>query len=337
VHAMGGKIWVESSLGEGSRFHFTARFGVADAPVEANRATNVVLAGTPVLVVDDNLTNRRVLTGLLSRWGMRPTAAASAEEAILLLRRSVLQQDPFNLVLTDVHMPGTDGFHLAGLIMNTPDLAEPLIVMLTSGEQRGDAARCRELGVAAYLVKPIRRAELWAAILNALERRPEPNPGIPQTENWTQPSVAEHHTLSRAKVRILLAEDNAVNRRVVCRILEKAGYDVVAVADGKEALKRLRAGSFDLVLMDIQMPDMDGFEATRAIRQQEKQTADHIPIIALTAHALSSDREHCLEAGADDYITKPINARSFLNLVEKHCRGFAPNRNRQIPLPDVVE
>jgi signal transduction histidine kinase/DNA-binding response OmpR family regulator len=336
VNAMGGKIWVESTLGEGSRFHFTARFGVADVPAEANPATNVVLAGTSVLVVDDNLTNRRILTGLLSRWRMRPTAAASAEEAVLLLRRSVLEQDPFNLVLTDVHMPGTDGFQLAGQIMNTPDLAEPLIMMLTSGEQRGDAARCRELGVAAYLVKPIRRAELCVAIVNALARRSEPNPGIPQTGNWARPSVAEHHTPSRAKIRILLAEDNAVNRRVVCRVLEKAGYDVVAVGDGKEALKKLRAGTFDLVLMDIQMPDMDGFEATRTIRLEEKQTSAHIPIIALTAHALSSDREHCLEAGADDYVTKPINARSFLNLVEKHCLGFAPNRNRQIALPDVV-
>jgi signal transduction histidine kinase/DNA-binding response OmpR family regulator len=337
VNAMGGKIWVESTLGEGSRFHFTARFGIADVPVEANPATNVVLAGTSVLVVDDNLTNRRILTGLLSRWRMRPTAAASAEEAVLLLRRSVLEQDPFNLVLTDVHMPGTDGFQLAGQIMNTPDLAEPLIMMLTSGEQRGDAARCRELGVAAYLVKPIRRAELCVAIVNALAHRSEPNPGIPQTGNWARPPVAEHHTLSRAKVRILLAEDNAVNRRVVCRILEKAGYEVVVVGDGKDALKMLRAEAFDLVLMDIQMPDMDGFEATRAIRQEEKQTSAHIPIIALTAHALSSDRQHCLEAGADDYITKPINARSFLNLVEKHCLGFDPNRNRQIALPEVVE
>jgi signal transduction histidine kinase/DNA-binding response OmpR family regulator len=312
VHAMGGKIWVESSPGEGSVFHFTARFGFASGPVETHPAADVILAGTPVLVVDDNLTNRRILTGLLSRWHMRPTAAASAEEALLLLRRSVLHRDPFSLVLTDVHMPGTDGFSLAERIMRTPDLAEPLIMMLTSGEQRGDVAKCRELGVSAYLTKPVRRAELSAAIVRVLahaERDVQP----PASRLIAGPEIQ-----NAAKLRILLAEDNEVNRHVAIRILEKEGHHVVSAEDGRMTLAALSAQTFDLVLMDVQMPQMDGLEATRAIREREQLTSAHIPIIAMTAHAMSGDRERCLEAGMDDYISKPIDARALLSLLEKH-------------------
>jgi two-component system, sensor histidine kinase and response regulator len=215
----------------------------------------VILAGTPVLVVDDNFTNRRILTELLSRWHMRPTAAASAEEALLLLRRAVLHQDPFSLVLTDVHMPGTDGFHLAQQIMATPDLAEPMILMLTSGEQRGDVAKCRELGVAAYLIKPIRRAELSAALVHVLASRPERKAWIPAAGKVARPVITAGATRSAAKLRILVAEDNAVNRLVALRILEKEGHHVVLVEDGKKALETVCAQTFDVVLMDVQMPE----------------------------------------------------------------------------------
>jgi two-component system, sensor histidine kinase and response regulator len=323
VHVMGGRIWVESSPGEGSRFHFTTRFGVTEAPVGTHPATGsgiagtsmagTSMAGTAVLVVDDNLTNRRVLTELLWRWHMRPTAAASAEEAVLLLRRSVVHRDPFSLVLTDAHMPGMDGFRLAERIMRTPDLAEPLIMMLTSGEQRGDVAKCRELGVAAYLIKPIRRAELSAAIAKVLASR---------LESRAQPSVSRlirgPDVPIAAQLRILLAEDNEVNRQLATRILEKEGHHVVSTENGRKALAALNAQTFDLVLMDVQMPEMDGLSATRTIREHEKQTSAHIPIIAMTAHAMSGDRERCLEAGMDDYISKPVDARSLLNLLEKH-------------------
>jgi two-component system sensor histidine kinase/response regulator len=322
VHAMGGKIWVESTPGEGSQFHFTSRVGVAELPQEIHPATDAVLAGTAVLVVDDNLTNRRILTELLRRWRMWPTAAASAQEALFLLHQAALNSEPFRLMLTDVHMPETDGFQLAEQIMNIPELAQLLIMMLTSGEQRGDAARCHELGVAAYLTKPIRRAELSAAIVKVLASQPDRKP-IPTVRRPEPAFITARETRSGAKLRILLAEDNVVNERVARGILEKEGHRVVAADNGKSALEALSAQTFDLVLMDIQMPEMDGFVATRAIRDREKQTSTHVPVIAMTAHAMSGDRERCLEAGMDDYISKPINARALLSLVAKHCPQLA--------------
>jgi CheY-like chemotaxis protein len=215
-------------------------------------------------------------------------------------------------------MPGTDGFSLAERILHTSELAEPLIMMLTSGEQKGDAARCRALGVAAYLIKPIRRAELNAAIVRVLSSRPDRRIGSAPVREVAPPVGTGRGIRSVAPLRILLAEDNEINRRVAVRILEKEGHQVFAVEDGRKALDALRSWTFDVVLMDVQMPVMDGLEATRAIRQSERQSSAHIPIIALTAHAMSGDRERCLEAGTDDYISKPINVRALLSLLEKH-------------------
>lgn len=324
VQAMGGTMWVESQPGEGSRFHFTARFGIASVPQEDALSVREIPPGTPVLIVDDNLTNRRILTELLSRWRMRPVAAVSAEEALLALRRSVAQGDPFRLILTDVHMPGTDGFRLAEQITSAPELAEPLIMMLTSGDQNGDAAKSRRLGVAAYLMKPVRRAELKAAIVKVLAQRPGRRVGSSVAEKRTSPRVPDADPGGAAKGRILLAEDNEINQLVAARVLERGGYQVVKVDNGKQALEALRSQSFDLILMDVQMPEMDGLQATKTIRQQELHTSVHIPIIALTAHAMTSDRERCLEAGMDDYISKPINARALLDLIEKHHLQPAP-------------
>jgi two-component system sensor histidine kinase/response regulator len=236
----------------------------------------------------------------------------------------VLENDPFSLILTDVHMPESDGFCLAEQIRNAPDLAWPLIMMLTSGEQRGDSAKCRELGISAYLTKPIRRAELSAAIVKVLATRSQSHAGVPGAKREEQPLIAGHG--SSAGLRILLAEDNEVNRRVARRILEKEGHTVISAEDGRGALTALNSQIFDLVLMDVQMPELDGLGATRAIREREKQTSEHIPIIAMTAHAMGGDRERFLEAGMDDYISKPINARALLSLLGKHCPPLAASR-----------
>ncbi|HEY4365032.1 MAG TPA: response regulator [Bryobacteraceae bacterium] len=323
AQAMGGRIWVESTPGEGSRFHFTARFGTAQVPAEVPRGGEAILAGTAVLVVDDNRTNRRILTELLSRWGMQPTAAASAQDALGLLERAVREGDPFPLVLTDVHMPEMDGFELAERVMRAPGLCGPLLMMLTSGEQKGDAARCHALGVAAYLTKPVRRAELNSAVVKVLATRRERTIAASGSRDERTPLITRRDAHRAGGIRILLAEDNEVNQRVVMGVLGRAGHHVTAVGDGKKAVEAVRAQRFDLVLMDVQMPVMDGLEATAAIRREEARTSAHMPIIALTAHAMNDDRSRCLEAGMDDYIAKPINARALLELVERHCPQFA--------------
>jgi len=314
VAMMNGEIWVESSPGAGSCFHFTGRFGVAQE-TEAPAADESVLAGTPTLIVDDNATNRRILSELLWMWRMRPASAASAMEALTLLRRSAERGDPFALVITDCHMPEMDGFDLSERIRSSPHLTDAVIMMLTSGEQQGDIARCRELGISLYLTKPIRRAELRNSIAAALaERRTPAAPLMPAA-----PAAIE--AAPGNAMRILLAEDNAVNQRVALRILEKAGHRVTLAANGLEAVNALESGAFDLILMDVQMPEMDGLEATAAIRDKEKSAGSHIPIIAMTAHAMAGDRDRCLASGMDDYISKPIRARALLALVESYHNG----------------
>jgi two-component system, sensor histidine kinase and response regulator len=313
VEAMGGKIWVESELGRGSKFHFTVRLGVANEPSQPT-AQEISLAGISVLVVDDNFTNRRILTEMFWAWQMHPTEAANAQEALSHLRRASERGDPFALVVTDVHMPEMDGFHLADRIKHTPNLTDVVIMMLTSGERRGDIQRCRELGISTYLMKPVRRAELRAAILRALQSQSGEGPS-------SEPGSASQAVMREAPVelrsRILLAEDNAVNQRVAARILEKGGHSVVIVNNGKEALEALQKETFDLVLMDVQMPEMDGLEATMAIRKKETGNHRRVPVIAMTAHAMTGDRERCLAAGMDGYISKPVRATDLLNLVSE--------------------
>jgi two-component system, sensor histidine kinase and response regulator len=311
VKMMDGKIWVDSQPGQGSCFHFTACFGVAGEMEEPN-PDHARLVGMPALVVDDNSTNRRILTELLWLWKMRPASAASGMEALGMLRQASERGDPFSLVLTDCHMPDMDGFDLATRIKNSPHLTEAVVMMLTSGEQSGDIKRCRELGISAYLTKPVRRAELRSAIVRAVTGRPLP---------LVAPTLAqEAYTPVRAgaTMHILLAEDNIVNQRVAVRILEKQGYSVVVASNGLEALKAMHDHAFDLVLMDVQMPEMGGFEATGKIRRNEHPGGTHIPIIAMTAHAMTGDRERCLAAGMDDYISKPARAAALIELVEKY-------------------
>jgi len=313
VKMMGGEICVYSQPGQGSCFHFTANFGHA-GETEPPAADEASLAGTPVLVVDDNATNRRILTELLWRWHMRPSSASSGMDALTLMRQASERGDPFSLVVTDCHMPEMDGFDLAARIRNSPHLTDAVVMMLTSGEQAGDIERCREAGIPVYLIKPVRRAELRSAFARLLTRSARPDPA--EHAVLKPKRVAAPHAGSR--LRILLVEDNIVNQRVALRILEKEGYTVSVAANGVQALKALQDQNFDVILMDLQMPEMGGFETTAKIREGERITRTHVPIIAMTAHAMTGDRELCLESGMDDYISKPVRAAALVELLEKY-------------------
>jgi two-component system sensor histidine kinase/response regulator len=309
VKLMGGEIWVESEPGRGSQFHFTARL-VADHTRGVPRSANPAeIAGAArILVVDDNLTHRNILRGLLKNWGMTATAAQSGEEAMVQLRAARESGDPYKIILIDRHMPGMGGFELVEQLQRLPGEATATIMMLTPGGQLGDVARCAQLGISAYLSKPLRPSELQNAIGRVLGTPPvEEVPATP-----ANPAPARE---PGPRLRVLLAEDNAVNRKVATSLLEKRGHQVLATTNGREALVALGKGTFDLVLMDVQMPEMDGFEATRTIRQAEKGTGVHRQIIALTAYAMSGDRARCLEAGMDGYLTKPLRAAELDQLL----------------------
>ena len=319
VKMMGGHIWVESEVGGGSQFHFTVRFGQAQADKPNCPAEVPSLVGLPVLVVDDNATNRRFLRDVLARWGMNPTLAETAEEALSSIRQANESGQPFSLVLTDCYMPRTDGFGLAGAIKRDPQLAATTtIMMLTSGGQVGDAVRCREAGVAAYLTKPISQAELYAAMLQALGPHSRPSECLKDSGLITRHSLRE----KRHNLRILLAEDNPVNRHLASRLLEKRGHTVLVASTGDEALAQLEKNPVDLVLMDVQMPEMDGFEAAARIREKEKGTETHLPIVALTAHAMKGDQERCLAAGMDAYVSKPIHAEALFQAIERVTKAY---------------
>ena len=315
VAMMGGRIWLESAPGQGSTFHFTAKFELASAaPHQAEFDGRTGLAGIPVLVVDDNPTNRHILELTLLQWGMRPTLVPSGWAALEELRRAQKAGNAIPLVLLDAQMPQLDGFATAAKIKQDPELPTATIMMLTSGGQRGDADRCRQLGISAYLSKPVRQWELREAILRVLGLKPQ---------RGASPRLVTRHSLQEAtqKLRILLAEDNAVNRELTVRILSKRGHSVTVAVNGRMALEALETQAFDLVLMDVQMPEMDGFEATAAIRKGEASTGTHIPIIAMTAHAMKGDRERCLQAGMDAYISKPVQAEELLKLAEALAAG----------------
>jgi PAS domain S-box-containing protein len=312
VEMMGGRIWVESKLGEGSCFHFTARVGTVVARQEAveREAEPVALRGATVLIVDDNRANRRILEGLVSRWGMKPTLASDAEKAMLEVVAARESGQAFDLILTDMHMPRVDGFNLVEQLKDSENVSTSTIMMLTSCGQRGDVARCGELGIAGYLVKPVRQNELREAILRVLNKKEQPTAAPLVTRR------AMEESSPAKRLRILLAEDNPVNQKLTIRLLEKRDHHVVLAGNGKEALVALEKGSFDLVLMDVQMPEMDGLVATRLWRAREQVSGRHQAIVAMTALVMPGDRERCLGAGMDGYLTKPIRPWELDEILE---------------------
>jgi PAS domain S-box-containing protein len=311
---MGGSMRVESEPGRGTQFQLSLPFGLGvEAPVAPIRRELKDLRGLDVLVVDDNATNRRILEEILIAWGMKPKLVDGGFAAIEALDSALAAGKPFSLALIDFQMPDLDGFGLAERIKARPELATTLIMMLSSVGHRGDAIRFRELGVASYLTKPVRQSVLQDAMLSVLAGSDRPH----ERQLVTRHTINEAHRL----LRILVAEDNAVNRQLVTALLEKRGHIVVVVVNGLQAVDAVAKGGFDLLIMDVQMPEMDGWEATAAIRKAEAATGGHIPIIALTAHAMKGDREACLVAGMDGYLSKPINSRELFALLDSLSTG----------------
>jgi PAS domain S-box-containing protein len=310
VDIMGGRIWVDSELGRGSTFHFLMTLGVQ---VEAEEGPVPLryedLKDLPVLVVDDNATNRRILRDMLTHWGLKPATVESGDRALALLREARTAGESFPLIITDANMPGMDGFDLAAEIKKIPGYEKAMIMMLSSAGFRGDSARCRELGLSAYLTKPVKQSLLLEAILLAL--------GTPSEKSADVDLITRHSLVEAgARFKILLAEDNVINQKLAVRILQNRGHRVIVAGNGEEALAAIEKNLFDIVLMDIQMPKMDGFQATREIRRRERETGDHLPIVAMTAHAMSGDREKCLEAGMDAYASKPLKPLDLLRTIE---------------------
>ncbi|MDF1844546.1 MAG: response regulator [Rubripirellula sp.] len=296
VEAMKGRIGVKSELGKGATFHFAIplQYGQQQASQLQQKPD---LEGTSVLLVDDNETNLRILEETLKGWGMSVISTHSAIEAIEKLHTMASEQEALPLVISDVHMPGMDGFQFAASIRDEPELAQCRIILLTSGGRHGDVARSRQLQVACYLIKPAKQSELLSAILTTIH-------GEPPSKEPKRLSEVDEFPLP--KMKILLAEDGLVNQKVALGMLGHWGHEVLVANNGKEAVEFWQRGDFDLILMDVQMPEMNGLEATRRIRQLESKTSQHIPIIAMTAHAMKQDRIRCLESGMDDHIAKPV-------------------------------
>ena len=308
MELMGGEIWIESIPGKGSTFHFTASLGIAANPEECAFASTSDLRGMPVLIIDDNATNRRILQETVGHWQMIPQTAESGPEGLAKLEVASVTGQPFRLILLDEQMPGMDGLEVADRIRANSLLRGATIMMLTSADQSASAARCRELGVNMYLIKPIKPAELHTMIQRALAAH--------------QQTIAKARTPGRATSRslsILVAEDNTVNQKVAASMLKRMGHQPTLVANGNEAVKKWSETPFDLILMDVQMPGVDGFEAARRIRNQELAAETRTPIIAMTARAMSGDRERCIAAGMDDYVSKPVTMEALKRALARYA------------------
>src|SRR5580658_717598 len=297
---MGGRIWLDSEVGKGTDFHFTARLKVLNKQAESPYSVPLqALQGMRILVVDDHRTNRRIIEGILKQWGAETTCAEGGRQVLSELVTACRAGDSYRLVVTDMNMPEMDGFMLVEQMRTNPELSAVTVMMLSSASHRGDVERCRQLGILAYLFKPVRKRELMTAILAALGQ----SAGV----SATAPVIKPTQPVQVKGLRILLAEDNRVNQIVATRMAEKMGHSVVVADNGQIALLLLATQPFDLVLMDVQMPEMDGLTAARKIRESEQSTPFHLPIIAMTAHAMKGDRERCMDSGMDGYVSKPIS------------------------------
>jgi len=309
IAMMGGDIRVETGAdGQGSAFHFTACFGLHGEQLLKPVSMPVRrLSGLRLLIVDDNATNRRLLVKVLRKWSIEAVAAEGGQEALDILRERAAGPDAMRLILLDSQMPGMDGFETAQRIREDLRLNIPVILLRSMGSS-GDAARRRKAGIHSYLNKPLRQEELLAAICEAV--------GTAAANVPAPAEIAGYARKAGAPLRVLLAEDNPVNRTLAIRLLEREGYQLIVACDGREALTAFEANSFDLALVDIQMPEMDGFEVTAAIRHHEAQHGGHLPIVAMTAHAMKGDAEHCLASGMDGYVSKPIIAGRLFEEIE---------------------
>ena len=320
VHLMGGRIWIESEVGQGSTIHFTAKFGLSQSG--ATGAGSADLRNRQVLVVDDNATSRRIIKRDLTHHGMRPTVVASGGEAIAAIRNAANGGERFELVITNSRPPDIDGFALAEDIRRDPASGKPAVIVLMPTGHKSDLHDAKSSCVLARLLKPASQSELLDAMSAVLGGRV---PSSASSSIQTCPSVSA----SSRKLRILLAEDNVVNQKLASRILEKWGHGVVVVGDGKSAVAALEHNRFDLILMDVQMPEMDGLEATALIRENEKATGGHIPIVAMTAHAMIGDRERCIESGMDAYVSKPIQNAELMRVIESSTKPDSAESGEQ--------
>lgn len=308
VELMGGRLWVESEVGRGSTFHFNCvlRPGHATGARDSERDREL-LEGVPVLIVDDNATNRRILKQTLRNWRMTPQSADGGAAALTAMDRAANAGSPFRLIITDVNMPEMDGFELYERIRGRSQYAHLPVILLTSAVRPGDVKRCREIGVSAHLIKPVKQSLLFNAIIGAVTEKggaAVTRPGGDETDEDREPD---------RRLRILLAEDNATNQKFAVRAIEKAGHSVAIANNGREAVEAWEVETYDLILMDVHMPEMDGLEVTMTIRDRERKSAGsrRIPIIAMTANAMKGDREQCLEAGMDGYVSKPVKRQTL--------------------------
>ncbi len=326
VVLMGGRIWLESVDGKGSTFYFTVRCQEAtDVPMPVCMVSSEGLAGVSVLIVDDNETNRRILSGLVKQWKMKPSTAASGEDALTIFNNAALQGNPVKLLLVDICMPGMDGFEFVRRVRSQPQFDKCAVVIVTSAVRSGDADRCKQLEVQAYLSKPVLKDGLLIAIRSALGLK-ETVVALPEPENSLRKSA-------RA-LQILVAEDNMVNQAVILRVLAKMGHKAILAQQGREAVRMSLEAKYDLIFMDVQMPEMDGLSATRAIREAERITGGHVPIFAMTAHAMTGDRERCLAAGMDGYLAKPLRMTEVAEVLDNIANAdFRPNRPQQDSTP----